>query len=426
MKDTIGVGLVGLGVVGQATVQLLQENKQEIRRWLGATLQIVAASNRTKDERIKLLPQNCQFYSDPSDLLKDPRVDILVELIGGTDTALAIIKQAIEATIPVVTANKAMVAENLDTLINICHSSQTSFRYEAAVAGAVPIISSLNNSTIANSIVEVKGILNGTCNYILSKMSAEQLRFATALQQAQSLGYAEADPTLDIEGWDAYHKTVILALHSFGKKFKLDNCARRGITNMELLDFQYAKEFGYKIKLISWLKYEIGKLQFRVEPTLLTEDSMLAQLDGALNGVEVTGNYSGNLFFAGAGAGGKPTASAVVADCMNIAKELREGYASASFPMATDCEVAQTLFCKHYIRMSLFDVSGSLTKVTQLFSEHSADIEQISQNHHKDDKQTVPLALIIKEYSLQNLDTLLSELTRLEAVKGDIVWYPVH
>ena len=425
MKN-IGIGLIGLGVVGRGVISLLQKNNEIIRKNLGFGLSIVAVSNRTKDERFKLLNQPCLFYENPLDVVDDKQVDIVIELIGGTTTAWNIIMKAFTSKKPIVSANKALIAQEIDVVHEMSLKHSTPIHYEAAVAGAIPIIQVLKNSTISNEILEIKGILNGTCNYILSKMTNEKSDFTNTLNQAQELGFAESDPTFDIDGWDAFHKSVILSYKAFGISFDQKKCIVKGIRNISNLDIKYSSEFGYRIKLLSRIKFENNSLFLRVEPALLQQDSFLAQLDGELNGIELNGNYSGNLFFGGRGAGGNATASAVVADCINAAKGINNTHHDLNKIKINTCDINQDSFSKFYIRMNVFDKSGTLTQVTKLMSEYGADIENISQFHEKQNETTVPLAMIIKEYHLIKLNKLIKALEKLETVCDEIIWYPVY
>jgi len=317
----MNIGLIGIGTVGGGTYRVLKENADEIFNKIGIEIKITHVADKNLKLAKDTVDKEIIIEEDAFALLENSSIDIIVELIGGTGIALDIVRKALESGKHVVTANKALIAMHGEELIKIANQNNVILAYEAAVAGGIPIIKSLREGLAANKINWVAGILNGTTNYILTEMKDNNLPFETALKQAQDLGFAEADPTFDIEGIDAAHKITILASIAFGVPIDFEAVHIEGISNLNQKDIRYAEELGYRIKLLGIAKSDKSGVEIRVHPTLVPEKRLVANVDGAMNAVLVQGNMVGPTLYYGAGAGSEPTASAVAADIIDIARQ---------------------------------------------------------------------------------------------------------
>ena len=433
-KQSIGVGVIGYGVVGKGVVEMMQTMGNQFAAMVGSPVVLAAVARRTPmDERMVCdqLGESVFFTTDPVALIEHPSVDIVVELIGGTGDAPHFVRAALAKKKPVVSANKAMIAECGLELFSLAHKNAVPIGIEASVAGAVPIIAALERGYNHNAISTITGIVNGTCNFILSKMSNEGASFDDALKEAQSRGYAEATPDLDIDGSDSLHKIIVLIMLLHRVHIPFASCHRCGITEVETIDIRFGRELGLQLKPIVWCRSASGSVSVRVEPAFVSTDSLLGQLGSAQNGIEVQGNYSGDLFFAGEGAGSHPTASAVLADVLALAKHLRDkSYGLPDCRPITSGTAHCSITTSWYLRITLIDTPGSLNSVSQLFSKEAVNIEHLSQNH--DDAaldngvRCVPLILITEPLTNTRIDALMSALESLSVVQGPIVRYAIH
>jgi homoserine dehydrogenase len=382
MTKSLNIGIAGLGTVGAGTLKLLRENAALIAARCGRSIEVVAVSMRDAAKKREVSLDGLRVERDALALSSASDIDVVVELIGGHEgVARQLVETAIANGKHVVTANKALIAHHGKMLAAQAETAKVMLAFEAAVAGGIPIIAALRGGLAANRIAKVAGILNGTCNYILTRMEHDKLDLDVVMQEASKLGYLEADPSLDIDGIDAAHKLSILAALAFGVAPDLAHVHSDGIRTVSLRDIEYAAEFGYRIKLLGIASMEDGKLLQRVHPCLVPLDAPLAAVDGAFNAVEVTGDAVGRVVFEGRGAGAGPTASAVVSDLMAIARGDR--YAPFNVSAGALMEAKAAPFSAHrgsyYMRLSMKDQPGVLADFTRVFAAQQISVHSITQ-----------------------------------------------
>ncbi|MEW5423124.1 homoserine dehydrogenase [Amorphus sp. 3PC139-8] len=382
MKSSLKVGLAGLGTVGASVVRLLERRRDELAAACGRPIEVVAvcARDRNKDRGIDL--STMRWYDDPAELARDEEIDVFVELIGGEDDpAAASVRAALSGRRAVVTANKALLAKHGTELARLAEANAVSLSFEAAVAGGIPVVKTMREALLANRIGRVYGILNGTCNYILTRMEAEGLDFATCLREAQRLGYAEADPTFDIDGFDSAHKLAILTSLAFGTEVDGEAVYVEGIRSIEPADLQAADELGFRIKLLGVALQAGDGIECRVHPTMVPKASAIARIDGVLNAVAIDGDALGEIILVGPGAGGDATASAVIADLADVARgDLvppmgRAAHRLKPFPRARMRRHAGS----YYIRLSVADRPGAFAAIAGRMAEKGISLESIVQ-----------------------------------------------
>jgi len=408
------IGIVGLGTVGSSVVKILKENKDIIRSRAGVEIvpAIGVARNLQKHKDLGIV-----LSDNVDDILEDDSIDMVVELIGGVEKAYEIVKKALIKGKSVVTANKALLAYHRYELQEIANSQ--GFGFEASVAGGIPIIRSLRDGLSANQILSIKGILNGTCNYMLTKMIDEGVSFSEVLKEAQELGYAEADPTFDVGGFDASHKLLILASIAYGIDAKPEDILIEGIEAINGDDIFFAKEFGYNIKLLAIAKKDGNNVELRVHPALIKKEQMIAKVDGVMNGVSVVGDFVGETLYYGAGAGGDATASAVVSDIISIARG--ESTPMLGFKKLITNELslidADLIETEYYVRMSVEDEVGVLSKISSLFAEHNISIDSFLQKSSKNSGRTT---LLFSTHKCQErkIKEALKKIAELHFIKG--------
>ncbi|EPZ9039279.1 homoserine dehydrogenase [Campylobacter coli] len=367
------VAILGYGVVGSAVARVLIQNKEIIRARCGQDIIPVVALAKSQKENT-LIP----IVTNVDEILQRDDIDVFVELMGGVETPFKIISEILKKNKPVVTANKAMLAYNRYELEEL--AKNTTFGYEASVAGGIPIIKALKEGLSANNILSIEGILNGTSNYILSAMNSKGLNFDDVLKKAQELGYAEADPTFDIEGQDAAHKLLILASIAYGLRAKPEDILIEGISKISAEDMYFAKEFDFTIKLLGIAKAQNSIVELRVHPTMISKDKMIAKVDGVMNAISIVSDILGESLYYGAGAGGNATASAVIADLMDIARNEPKGPMmgfenNLNFKLLNRDEI----YTKYYLRLKVEDKTGVLSKITQFMSENNISIDSFLQ-----------------------------------------------
>jgi homoserine dehydrogenase len=376
------IAIVGVGTVGKSVVKILEDNKDIITARAGVEIKPVLGVVR-KLEKAKDV--NIPMTDNIDDVFSNDEVDIVVELMGGVEKPYEVVKKALESNKAVVTANKALLAYHRYELQEI--AKDNAFEFEASVAGGIPIISSLREGLSANHIESIKGIMNGTCNYMLTKMIDEGAAYDEILKEAQDLGYAEADPTFDVGGFDAAHKLLILASIAYGIDAKPEDILIEGIENITQDDISFAKEFGYAIKLLAIAKKVGNEVELRVHPVLIKKSEMIAKVDGVMNGVSVVGDMVGETMYYGPGAGGDATASAVVSNLVDIA---RSGKSSPMLGFKKSLETGLTLAnkdnieSKYYIRTSVKDEVGVLAKITNILSQNGISIQTVLQKSTND------------------------------------------
>jgi len=417
----MNIGLIGIGTVGGGTYRVLKENADEIFNKIGIEIKITHVADKNLKLAKDTVDKEIIIEEDAFALLENSSIDIILELIGGTGIALEIVRKALESGKHVVTANKALVAMHGEELIKIANQNNVILAYEAAVAGGIPIIKSLREGLAANKINWVAGILNGTTNYILTEMKDNNLPFETALKQAQDLGFAEADPTFDIEGIDAAHKITILASIAFGVPIDFEAVHIEGISNLNQKDIRYAEELGYRIKLLGIAKSDKSGVEIRVHPTLVPEKRLVANVDGAMNAVLVQGNMVGPTLYYGAGAGSEPTASAVAADIIDIARQSKLSNKTLIPTLGFMPDKIQKknilsiddIFSEFYLRFTMENKAGLLAKITQIFAEHEISINSMVHKEVQEDNQNPDIFLITSKTKESDINAIINEIELL-------------
>lgn len=392
--QAINIGLLGLGTVGGGVAQVLRDNSAEISRRLGRDVRITAVCDRTSERAAELCPQ-AEFIANPMDLVKREDVDIVVELFGGTGIAKDAVLHAIENGKHIVTANKKLLAEYGNEIFALAEQKNVMVQFEAAVAGGIPVIKALREGLAANRIQSIAGIINGTSNFILSEMREKGSAFKDVLAEAQRLGYAEADPTFDIEGNDAGHKITIMSALAFGTPVNFSACYLEGISNLDSRDIKYAEELGYRVKLLGITRRTNNGIELRVHPTLLPESRLLANVNGVMNAVRVKADMVGETLYYGAGAGALPTASAVVADLVDISRLITADTENRVPHLAfQSSQVVEQKFVSmdditssYYLRVQAADQAGVLGTIATLLAKENVSIEALIQKAVLDNNQ---------------------------------------
>ena len=425
------VGLAGMGTVGGGLVRLLREDRELIERRVGRdiVLRKVLVRNATP-ERAALLPEGCELTTDMASLTDDPQIDVVVELMGGTGAAHKLISMALEKGKHIVTANKALLAEDSEDLFKLARKNNCILRYEGSAAGCIPIVGTLTDPLAGNHIDSIMGILNGTSNYILSEMTSNNMDFDAALQQAQELGYAEADPTLDVDGFDAAHKLTLLTRLAFGMDYPFASMPVQGIRNMDRRDIAFAREFGYRIKLIAEARLhrdeDTGKtrLEAGVFPALVHHSFLLARVGGVYNAVRIESQVSGPIFLHGRGAGALPTASVVLSDLMAVAREDKPNNTG----FVTEIERADIVppedwRSRYYVRVMVSDESGVLRDVAGCMAAEEISMAQVIQKENE--KNVVPLVYMTHETTAQAMARAMQKLKETGILRAEPVFYRI-
>ena len=430
MKQTFGIGILGLGTVGTGIARLLTENQSLIAKRLGADLIIKRAADLDieRDRGLQLNPG--VLTTQAMDVINDPDVDIVLELIGGKDTAFELINAAIDQGKHVVTANKALLAEKGLELFQKAAAAGVNIAFEPSVGGCMPIVKTLRESLVGNRIQSICGILNGTCNYILSKITEEGSTFANALAEAQAHGYAEADPGLDVDGIDTAHKLSILSALAFGMEFSFSDIYVEGISGLTPMDIEFASQCGYKIKLLAITKFDetADKVEIRVHPTMIPDGNPLSKVDGTLNAVTITGDAIGEMMLYGHGAGMMPTASAVLSDIVDIARTLMTGggirVPMLSFQMENIRKIAlrpiDEISTHYYFRFSALDRPGVLSKVSGILGDHGISIKSVHQIERKLN-DGVPIFMMTHAAQESQVKSALSKISALDVITDEPV-----
>lgn len=417
----LNIGICGVGTVGIATIEILQKQRETLLSRSGRSLLVshVGARREHTDHDYG----DARVSRDVMDLALDPEVDVLVELIGGTSVAYDLIKLAIQQGKHVVTANKALIAEHGNELTALAESAGVQIRFEAAVAGGIPIIKALRESMAANNVSEVAGIINGTGNFILTEMSTKGRAFDDVLSEAQALGYAEADPTFDIDGTDAAHKLVILASLAFGIPLSIDAPMKQGIQDVSPVDLEYAASMGYRVKHLGIARQTNQGIEMRVHPTLIPEHKQIATVDGVLNAVMVSGDAVGELLLVGPGAGGAATASSVCADLVDIARNSSGSGPALGVPASQLSEQAlvpsEQIASEWYVRLTAADQPGVMSDITQVLASRDISIESMLQKPPSPGSGKVPIVLLTHMAPQSVMTDALNEITALGEVEPD-------
>lgn len=429
---SIRVGLIGLGTVGEGVFNVLQRNSQEIERRAGCLIELVHVARRDTQAAQKIVAGKVKVSADARLVIQDPEVDVVVELMGGTDQARHYVLEAIQARKHVVTANKALLALYGNEILEAARQAGVMVMFEAAVAGGIPIIKTLREGLTANRIEWVAGIINGTTNFILSEMREKNLSFDEVLKQAQALGYAEADPTFDIEGIDAGHKLSIISAMAFGVPVQFAKATVEGISTLSLLDIAYAEQLGYRIKLLGVTKKVQQGIELRVHPCLVPTKCLMANVEGAMNAVMIKGDAVGETLYYGKGAGSLPTASAVVADLIDVARAFYVqpehrvpalGYAPAAMTQEAVLPIAEVI-TSYYLRLRVQDKAGVLAQITDIFAQATISIDAVIQRESQSQQEgTAQTDLIILTHHTKEkmMDQALQAMAALPSVMGPIV-----
>lgn len=421
----INVGLVGFGNVGSGVIKILQDKKSFLKEKIG--LDIIVKKICDKDvtsKRNVSVPRNL-ITKDAKEIIKDPQIDIVVELIGGIHPAKEYIMEALKNGKNVVTANKALLAQEGKELFAYAKDRNKSIYFEASVGAGIPIIKSLREGLVANNFFSIFGIVNGTSNFILSQMSNNNCTFNEALKEAKSKGFAEKDPTLDIEGIDSAHKLVLLTYLCFGRLVNLNEIFIEGISRISLSDVNYAKELGLEIKLLAIAKKVSDELEVRVHPTLIPRSHLLASVCGVFNAINVSCDLAGNLLFYGPGAGQLSAASAVVSDLVDLTKGIKAGLFQSTLNIQLDKSVKKLrsideIESRYYIRFMAKDQPGVLAKISGILAKFGISIASVTQKEwHK--AKVVPIVMIIHGAKEKNLRSALDMINRLNVIKQDAV-----
>jgi len=419
----ICIGIIGCGTVGQGVVKLLFENARILEAKLGCKLFLKSIADLNTEAAEKLTDGNTYLTDNPYEVTDDPEIDIIVELIGGTDIAQELILRALGNKKNIVTANKKLLALNGAKLFEEALKNNTEIGFEASTGGSMPVIKTMRESLCGNVIKETSGILNGTCNYILSKISKEKITFETALYQAQTNGFAEADPALDINGDDTAHKLAIICSIAYGTKVNFSDIYIEGITGISPQDIENAEEFGYRIKLMAISKNRGDRFEARVHPTMIPYDHVLAKIDGPVNAISIHGDASDEIVLTGKGAGMMPTASSVVSDICDIARNICAGVGkripSLSFlpEFLSEKQVVKIseITCKYYIRLTAKNSPGVLSKVSGILGDFKISIQSVHQKA-EDDIEGVPIVMTTYKAQESHIEKALEKIGSLDEI----------
>ncbi|RMG41689.1 MAG: homoserine dehydrogenase [Planctomycetota bacterium] len=435
MAETLGIGILGLGTVGGGVARLLTEHAERLERRSGRRLEIRRVAVRDVEKPRSFSLSRNLLTDDPGQVVRAPDVDVVVELIGGIEPARTLIIEALDHGKHVVTANKSLLCEHGPELYERARRRERCIAFEAAVAGGIPIIAAVGQSMAANQLQSIEAILNGTSNFILTEMLARRASYREILAEAQRLGYAEADPTMDIDGTDAAQKLVLLVQLAFGTRITPSQFLRRGIDTLELADLLYADEMGYRVKLLAVARIVRGRLEVHVEPTLLRADRPIAKVDGALNIIALRGDAVGPTWFSGPGAGALPTASAVVADLVDIAV----GRAQLTFPVLDLWRLnggyelldAEHIARRYYLRFNIEDRPGVLAEIAAILGRHHISIASVIQHEAPEIEDAaatpppVPLVIMTHRTTEGQMRAAEAELQHLPALRPPHVRMPV-
>jgi len=426
MKDIYNIGLIGFGTIGAGVVETFNRNLDLMEQKVGTNIKLkkVVDLDIETDRGVEI-DRNI-LSTDVNDILEDPEIDIVIELIGGYEPAKSFILKAMQEGKHVVTANKALLAKHWEEILETANKNNVRICFEASVGGGIPLLEPLNESLGANHIQSIYGIINGTANYILTKMTEEGLDFEDVLREAQEKGYAEQDPTFDIEGHDTAQKLIILTILGFGIYVEQDKFHVEGISKIKQEDIEFIKnEMGYSIKLLAISRIEEGELEVRVHPTLIPQNHLLASVNDVFNGVYIVGDIVGPVMMYGQGAGMMPTASAVVGDCLDIMENMER----KNIYGPTDTEVKQikdieNIKSKYYLRLTAVDKPGVLHTISGILSSYDISIEAVTQKK-RDEGQEVPIFMVMHEALEKNLQNAVKEINALDFVRNDTLFIRV-
>jgi homoserine dehydrogenase len=424
----INVGLLGIGTVGGGTWAVLARNREEISRRAGRDIRISVVADKEVEKAKKLTAGAARVVADAFAVVRDPEVDIVIELIGGYTVAKDLVLAAIEAGKHVVTANKALLATHGNEIFAAAQKKGVMVAFEGAVAGGIPIIKALREGLTANRIEWIAGIINGTSNFILSEMRDKGLAFDVVLKEAQKLGYAETDPTFDIEGVDAAHKLTIMSAIAFGIPMQFDKCYKEGISKLTQADIRYAEQLGYRIKLLGITKRTEQGIELRVHPTLIPAKRLIANVEGVMNAVLVKGDAVGPTMYYGAGAGAEPTGSAVVADLVDITRlhtadpEHRVPHLAFQPDRMSSLKVLpmDEVVTSYYLRMQVEDKPGVLADITRILADGMISIDAMVQREPQEGEQQVDIIMLTHQTKEKAVNAAIAKIEKLPVVTGKV------
>lgn len=424
----INVGLVGIGTVGGGTYAVLERNQEEITRRAGRGIVIRMIADRDVEKARQIAGEGVIVTADANDVVSNPDIDIVVELIGGYTFAKELILKAIDNGKHVITANKALLASHGTEIFAAAQKKGVMVAFEAAVAGGIPIIKALREGLTANRIEWIAGIINGTSNFILSEMRDKGLTFDTALKQAQKLGYAEADPTFDIEGIDAAHKLTIMASIAFGIPMQFEKVYTEGIARLTREDIRYAEELGYRIKLLGLTRRTARGIELRVHPTLIPERRLIANVEGVMNAVVVKGDAVGVTLYYGAGAGAEPTGSAVVADLVDVTRmhtadpKHRVPHLAFQPDLLSDTPILpmEEVETSYYLRLRVLDKPGALADIARVLADLGISIEAMVQKEPSEGEEQVDIVMITHLAVEKNINAAIAKIKKLPTMTGKV------
>lgn len=423
MKDIYNIGLIGFGTIGSGVVETFNRNLDIMEQKVGAKINLkrVVDLDIETDRDVKI--DKSVLSTDVNDILEDPEIDIVIELIGGYEPAKRFILKAMSNGKHVVTANKALLAKHWEELLETANKNNVRICFEASVGGGIPLLEPLNESLASNHIQSIYGIINGTANYILTKMTEEGLDFEDVLGEAQEKGYAEQDPTFDIEGHDTAQKLIILTILGFGIYVEQDRFHVEGISKIKQEDIEFIKnDLGYSLKLLAISQVEDGELEVRVHPTLIPQNHLLASVNHVFNGVYIVGDIVGPVMMYGQGAGMMPTASAVVGDCLNIIENMgRKNIYGPADTRVEQIKQIEEINSKYYLRITAIDKPGVLHTISGILSKYGISIEAVTQKK-RDKGQEVPIFMVMHESMEQNMQNAINEINDLDFIRDDTLF----
>ncbi|WIV96320.1 homoserine dehydrogenase [Kinneretia aquatilis] len=426
----IKVGLLGIGTVGSGTFHVLRRNQAEIKGRAGRGIEVTMVCRRDLAQARQIVGDaDVVVTADPFEIIRNPEIDIVVETIGGCDLARTLVLEAIAQGKHVVTANKALLAVHGTEIFAAARAKGVMVAFEAAVAGGIPIIKALREGLTANRIEWIAGIINGTTNFILSEMRSKGLDFATVLKEAQRLGYAEADPTFDVEGVDAAHKLTLMSAIAFGVPVQFDKAHVEGISQLQAADIKYAEQLGYRIKLLGLTRRRDSGIELRVHPTLVPMSRLIANVEGAMNAVVVQGDAVGTTLYYGKGAGAEPTASAVIADLVDITRlhtadpDHRVPHLAFQPDAMSDTAILPMaeVLTSYYLRLRVADEAGVLSRITTILAEHDISIDAVLQRESNEGERQTDLIILTHETQEGRMNRALAQMQGLNTVLAPIV-----
>ena len=425
----MNVGLLGIGTVGSGTFNVLARNAEEISRRAGRPINITVVADKNTELANSVTKGACRVTDDAFSVVNDPEIDIVIELIGGTGVAKELVLKALHNGKHVVTANKALLAMHGNEIFAVAQQMRVMVAFEAAVAGGIPIIKAVREGLAANRIEWIAGIINGTTNFILSEMRDKGLSFDTVLKEAQRLGYAESDPTFDIEGVDAAHKITILAAIAFGIPMQFDKAYIEGISKLDAIDIKYAEQMGYRIKLLGITKRTPEGVELRVHPTLIPSKRLIANVEGAMNAVMVQGDAVGTTLYYGKGAGAEPTASAVIADLVDVTRmhtadpENRVPHLAFQPGQLADLRILSMdeVQTSYYLRMRVQDKPGVLADITRILADEQISIDAVIQKEPGEGEVQTDLIMLTHLTREKRINAAIAKIEALKVITGKVV-----